>query len=84
MPTPICLECGAGNFAEMPILARRKYRVAFCHGVLAALAVLAYRDDETAWREIVAANGGYDCLCDVSKRAGNLDSDGFARYRRNG
>jgi hypothetical protein len=63
-------------------MARTAYRVAFAHGVCAALAVLAHGDDETRWREIVAANGGYDYLRGVSKRAGNLASDGFTRYER--
>lgn len=67
----------------MAPLNQRQYHVAFCHGVLAALAVLAYGDHESQWREIVAANGGYDYLRGVSKRAGNLASDGFTRYRRN-
>lgn len=54
---------------------------AFAHGVCAALAVVAHCDDETVWREIVRANGGYTYLRGVSQRAGNLRMDGFTRYK---
>lgn len=63
-------------------MSSRQEKVAFAHGVLAALAHIASRDDEVCWQEIVAANGGYDYLRGVSKRAGNIDFDGFKRYKK--
>lgn len=61
---------------------RRKPKEEFYSGVLCAMAVIRAFDAETEWRKIARDCGGYDYLRRLSKKNGNLDIDGFTRYRR--
>jgi hypothetical protein len=64
-------------------MGKRRYpSLTFEDGVLCAMAVLAYADQETYWREVMETCGGWDILRRRSKANGNLESDGFLRYTK--